>query len=93
MVKEAVDEALSLFGPSVREVVYYHCEVKFGVKREEVVFRLGELMSCLEEIFSEASKVVERQILDRLSVKLKVDLKGRGLRELAEGLEELLASL
>ena len=81
-VVEAVDEALVLFGESVREVVYYYFEVKYGVKRHEIPVRLELLADCLEEIFSYAAYVIERTVIENLSSKLGVELKSRSLREL-----------
>jgi len=90
LICEAVDEALSFFGKTVREVVYYYCEVKFNVKRSEIPFKLNFFTACLEEIFGDSAFVIEKMILEKLSAKLGVDLKGRSLKEL---LSELLENL
>jgi len=39
-------------------------------------------VACLEEIFSSASPVVERLIIERISTKLGVDLRNKRLEDL-----------
>ena len=89
-LREVIDEVLSSLGPAVREVVYHYCESKFGARREEVHLKLDALASCLEEIFGEVARFIEARILERLSARLGVDLRGSRLRELR--VEDLLSS-
>jgi len=71
----ALDEALGMFGESVRGVVYYYCEVKYGAKREELwrPEKLEALADCVAEIFGAASRILEEQVLARLCEALNVD--------------------
>jgi len=87
-VMEAVDEALAYFGRSVREVVYYYFESRYGVNRHEIPVRLELFANCLEEIFSYASYIIERAVIEKLSFKLGVELRSKSLRELVAELSE-----
>jgi len=74
-VAKALDEALRVFGEGVRSVVFYYCEVKHGLKPEELCRAegLAAFADLVEEIFGPASKPVEDQVLARLCSALGVD--------------------
>ena len=74
MIK-ALDEALDVFGESVRGVVYYYCEARYGVRREELCRpeNLAVFADLVDEIFGSASRLLEEQVLAKLCSALGVD--------------------
>ncbi|RLF12004.1 MAG: hypothetical protein DRJ98_02060 [Thermoprotei archaeon] len=89
-VLKAIDYALQLFGESVYRVVYYYCEAKFNVKRDELTDpeKIVCLADCITEIFKGASSFLEEQIISSICRSLNVDRK-----TLPKGFKEALKKL
>ncbi len=85
---EAIEEALELFGSSVKEVVLFYCQTRHGVAREELPRRLAELVKCLEEIFSYAAVIIEHQVASNLYSKLGLRFAPRRNWRLLDYVEE-----
>lgn len=83
---EAIDEALFLFGLSVRDVTYYYCELRYGARRDEIPLKLNCFLDCLHEIYGLAAKMIEAQIIKQLEMKLGVRV---GVKSLTECLDRL----
>ncbi len=60
---KAVDESLLMLGTSVKQAVYYYIERYYGIKREEIPFKLKEFHEALENIFGFGVKVLEKLIV------------------------------
>ncbi|RLF15968.1 MAG: hypothetical protein DRJ97_02425 [Thermoprotei archaeon] len=91
---EAIDGALRFFGESVRSVVYYYCEAKYGVRKEELVDpdKVDSLVNCIREVFGEASRVLEDKILS--SIVLRFNLDRRKLpRNFEKALKQIVNAL
>jgi len=88
LLLEAIEEALSLFGGSVKEVVLFYCSTKHGVSREQLPVKLNSFVKCLEEIFSYASRAIEMQVASRLYAKLGLSFVHRKDRRLIDYVEE-----
>ena len=85
-ILEAIDEALLLFGLSVRDVTYYYCESRYGAKREEIPLKLSCFIDCLHEIYGLAAKMIEAQIVKQLEAKLGIKMNEEGLMECVDKL-------
>ncbi len=72
---EAVDEALSSFGSSSKEAIFYHLEESFKVKKEEIPSKTQPFMDALEKIFGPGTTFIEALIIKRLDDKVKAGLK------------------
>ncbi len=74
---EAVDEALSSFGSSSKEAIFYHLDESFNVKKEEIPSKTQPFMDALEKIFGPGTTFIEALIIKRLDDKLKAGLKSQ----------------
>ena len=63
---KAVDESLSSFGESVKSSVYFHLEVSFGMKRNDIPKNLEDFSQNLNALFRDGSRYIEKLILKRL---------------------------
>lgn len=64
-VLEAIDDGLSVFGESVKKVIYHSIEQKYGLKAKKIPQNLDLFHHGLREIFSEGSVVVESVIMKK----------------------------
>lgn len=71
----ALDEALGLFGETVRSIVYYYLEARYAVKRTELYLpeNLDKLADLIREIFGPTSSFLESLILDKLCSSLGIN--------------------
>lgn len=63
---KAVDDSLSSFGNSVKQVVYFQLENTFHVKQQEIPKRIDEFAAALEEMFGIGANLIEMRILEAL---------------------------
>lgn len=63
---EATDEGLEAFGEQTKNVVYYHLEREFGVRKEEIPQKLEEFDKGLKNLFGLGGELVETHILKNL---------------------------
>lgn len=70
---EAVDEGLLILGESGREVVYFHLQHSYGLKKENVPENPEIFMDCLRKIFGLGAQVVEKSIIKILCRKLGIE--------------------
>ena len=66
LLLEAVDEALSSLGDSVRQAIYFHLERKFNIKKQEIPNKIEEFADAIEEIFGLGAKLLEIRIMKSL---------------------------
>ena len=66
LLLEAVDDALSSLGDSVRQAIYFHLERKFNIKKQEIPNKIEEFADAIEEIFGLGAKLVEIRIMKSL---------------------------
>jgi len=65
-IAEAIDESLSSFGDSFKQVVYFQLQKAFHLEKEEIPFRIGEFANAIEEIFGAGAKLIEIRIIEAL---------------------------
>jgi len=63
LLLEAVDEALSSLGDSVKQAIYFHLERRFNIKKQEIPDRIEEFTNAIEEIFGLGAKLLEIRIM------------------------------
>ena len=60
---EAVDEAFSTLGESVKTSIYFHLEHKFIIPKQDIPYRIDDFSDALERIFGIAAKHLEILIM------------------------------
>lgn len=63
---EAIDESLTSFGESVKQVVYFQLENIYHVKKQDVPRRIEEFVKAVEGIFGIGARLIEMKILETL---------------------------
>ena len=67
---EAIDSALSLLGDSSKQVVYFHLEENFNVKKQDIPEKIEEFTVAIERFFGHGAKILEIEIIKNLFVKI-----------------------
>jgi hypothetical protein len=70
-VTEAIDDGLSAFGVANKQTIYRHIENRYGIKKEEIPFKIADFANAIEETFSSVAKVIEVKIIEKLHAKNK----------------------
>ena len=63
---EAIDEHLLCLCESCRKAIYSHLNQQYGIKREEIPYKINEFAKALEEIFGSGAALVEIGIMKTL---------------------------
>jgi poly(A) polymerase Pap1 len=63
LLREAIDEGLSLLGESAKQVVYFHLEKTFKMNRLDIPYRIEEFIDAIDKIFGTGAKILEIQIM------------------------------
>jgi len=63
LLLEAVDEALSSLGDSVKQAIYFHLEETFEINKQEIPDKIEEFTNAIEEIFGLGAKLLEIRIM------------------------------
>lgn len=72
---EAIDEALSSLGESVKKSIYFHVENSFNIKRQEIPQKIDAFSKALEQIFGPGARHLEISFMKSLHAKIKVTCK------------------
>jgi hypothetical protein len=67
---EAVDWGLSSLGETPKQAMYFHLENSFGVRKEEIPYKVEAFVGAVEEIFGLGAGFLENLILRRLCDKV-----------------------
>jgi hypothetical protein len=67
---EAVDDALSSLSDSVKQMVYFHLERSFHIKREDIPCKFEEFTRAIESIFGVGADWIEVLIMKRIHKKV-----------------------
>ncbi len=71
LLLEAIDEALSSLGDSVKQSIYFHIQKKF-VARNDIPAHVQDFQGGLEKIFGAGSKFIEILIMKNLHAKIGI---------------------
>lgn len=69
LLLEAIDEAFSTMGNSVREALYFCLEKEFKISRTSIPEKLEDFARALEKIFGMGAKLIENWIIRILNEK------------------------
>jgi len=75
LLREAIDEGLSLLGESAKQVVYFHLEKTFKMNRLDIPYRIEEFIDAIGRIFGTGAKILEIQIMKCLFKKVGCTIK------------------
>ena len=70
LLLDAIEEALSSFGDSAKQTVYFHLEKTFNIEKQSIPQKIDEFVKALEKIFGLGAKLLEIEIMKRLHLKL-----------------------
>ena len=65
-VMKAVDDSLSSFGDSFKQVIYFQLENTFHIKKQEIPQKIEGFAAAIEEIFGIGATLIEMKILKAL---------------------------
>jgi hypothetical protein len=80
---QAVDEALSLLGESVKQSIYFHLENKFKITKNDIPNRPEDFADGLEKIFGLGAHFIEILIMKNLFEKVGQPLEWNENKELS----------
>ncbi|MEM0052777.1 MAG: hypothetical protein QXL89_01070 [Nitrososphaeria archaeon] len=89
MLKEAIDEALSILGYKAKEIVYYFLEKEYGLKREEIPSNLKGFHDGLHMLFGIGANVIEKHIYNCTQNKIGVRIRIEPEQDFVEILNRL----
>ena len=67
----AVDESLSSFGDSFKQVIYFQLANTYHIKKHEIPNKINEFADAIEEIFGIGAKLIEMKIIKALYEKVE----------------------
>ena len=70
-ITEAIDESLSSFGDSFKQVIYFQLQKTFHIEKEEIPSRIDEFANAIEEMFGIGAKLIEIRIIEALHAKIE----------------------
>jgi hypothetical protein len=59
----AIDESLSSFGDSFKQVIYFQLANTYHIKKQEIPDKIDEFADAIEEIFGIGAKLIEMKII------------------------------
>lgn len=68
---EAVDAAFAPFGQSSKQVIYFHLEKTFNIKKQEIPYKIEEFTDAIEQIFGAGAKLIEIRIIEALHARIQ----------------------
>lgn len=70
ILMEAIDEALSSFGKTCQQAIYFHLEKEFKLNKREIPCRIKHFTEAIETIFGYGAKILEIRIMENLFKKM-----------------------
>ncbi|KPV63716.1 MAG: hypothetical protein AOA66_0672 [Candidatus Bathyarchaeota archaeon BA2] len=86
---EAVDEGLTVLGESGRQMIFFHLENSYSIKKHKIPKKPEAFATGLEKIFGAGASVIEKLILKSLYSKLGLKYEDREERPFAEYVNEV----
>jgi uncharacterized short protein YbdD (DUF466 family) len=72
MLLEAVDEALSILGESIKKSVYFHLDETYNIDRHEIPIKISEFSDSLEKMFGVGSRYIEILVIKQFYPKIQL---------------------
>jgi hypothetical protein len=84
---EAVDEGLKVLGESGKQMVFFHLEKSYSLKKDEIPKKPEVFMMGLRKIFGAGAAVLEKLILEALHSKLGLKYESESSYSFADYLD------
>ncbi len=78
MLLEAIDEALSTLGESIKKSVYFHLEASYKIKRHEIPNEIDRFSDSLDKMFGSGARFLEILIIKRFYPKIQITCDWHG---------------
>ena len=75
---EAIDEALSALGESVKKSVYFHLEISYNIQRHEIPTKVADFSDAIDKIFGLGARYLEILIMKKFYPKIQVTCNWTG---------------
>jgi len=88
---EAVDEGLEVLGESGRQMIFFHLDKSYSIKKREIPKKPEDFATGLEKIFGAGASVLEKLIVKSLYSKLGLkyeDKEGRPFADYVKNVKE-----
>jgi len=90
-VLEKVDKALSILGEDAKHIIYSRLLRVYGVKREDIPFKLNDFRKTLEDLIGlGGADVIEKYVAEKLYEELNIEFEKKENWTLAEYVERLI---
>ncbi len=76
LLEEAIDEAFSSLGGSLKEALYLCLKNAFGIDKQEIPYKINDFSDALEKILGTAAKNLEIVCIKRIQAKTGAGYKG-----------------
>jgi hypothetical protein len=86
---EAIDEGLNVLGESGKQMVFFHLQNSYSVKKHEIPKKPEVFAAGLEKIFGAGASVIEKLILKSLYTKMELKYEDKGERPFADYVKEV----
>lgn len=86
---EAVDEGLNVLGESGRQMIFFHLEKSYSIKRHEIPKKPEAFAAGLEKIFGAGASVLEKLIVKSLYSKLGLKYEDKESRSFADYMNDV----
>ncbi|MCW4005172.1 MAG: hypothetical protein NWF04_01030 [Candidatus Bathyarchaeota archaeon] len=70
---QAIEDGLTNLGESPKQIVYFHLEKKFSLKKEDIPKHLENFSLALQSIFGVGGRSIETMILKSLCLKYGIN--------------------
>ncbi len=78
MLLEAIDEALTTLGESVKKSVYFHLETTYKIKRHQIPTEIDEFSNSLDKMFGLGARYIEILIMKKFYPKIQITCDWQG---------------
>jgi len=75
LLLEAIDEAFSSLGKSVKAAIYFHLESTFGIKKNDIPSRITDFSDAIEKVLGTGARHLEILAMKNLHAKIEVTCK------------------
>jgi hypothetical protein len=89
---DAIDEGLSSLGESSKQAIFFHIELSFRLKKDEIPTNLTEFSKALEKLFGAGAEYLEKVIAKRLYFRLGLEFEDAEYFDFLECIENLKKS-
>ena len=63
---ETIDDVFSSLGSSCKQVIYFHLEKNFAIKKKEIPLKIEDFANALEQLFGDGARFIELRIIAAL---------------------------